>query len=302
MSQPSDALISAFITHLRVERGRSENTCAGYLRDLVKFADFIARTQVNLRGVAPADVSAFITELGAAGIAGSSVSRAVSALRGFYRWCEAEGMVSEDPCRRVPTPKPVKTLPKAISVSDVIRLIESAGGRDVAALNLRDRAFLEFLYATGSRVSEAVGADVDDIDREDASVILRGKGGKQRRVPVGSAAIGALDEWLVRGRPQVVATGKGSPALFVNERGARLTRQSGFEIVHRAATRAQIHPHVSPHTLRHSFATHLLDGGADVRVVQELLGHSSVQTTQIYTLVTVDRLREVYATAHPRGR
>ncbi|TDB69381.1 tyrosine-type recombinase/integrase, partial [Micromonospora sp. KC721] len=205
---------------------------------------------------------------------------------------------------------PPRRLPRALPVHDVVRLVETAGAvtaaGDGAALALRDRALLEFLYGTGARISEAVGAAVDDLDVDEGTVLLRGKGGRTRLVPVGGHAVAALRAWLVRARPGLVAAGRGTPAVFVNARGGPLTRQGAWMVLRRTAERAGLPvtgPHaVSPHTLRHSYATHLLDGGADVRVVQELLGHASVTTTQVYTLVTVDRLREVYATAHPRAR
>jgi integrase/recombinase XerD len=192
-------------------------------------------------------------------------------------------------------------LPHALPVDDVLAMLEAAGfdGTPKAA---RDRALLELLYGTGARASEAVGLDVDDIDREAASVLLHGKGGKDRIVPVGRYALDALDGYLTRGRPALIGNGKGRSALFLNLRGGRLTRQSTWTIMREVADRAGVQATVGPHSMRHSFATHLLDGGADVRVVQELLGHASVTTTQIYTLVTVDRLREVYAETHPRAR
>jgi integrase/recombinase XerD len=198
-------------------------------------------------------------------------------------------------------PSPPKRLPKALGLDDVLRLLEVFPA-DGDPRCLRDRALLEFLYSTGARISEAVGLDRDDVDAPARAVLLRGKGGKQRLVPVGRPALAALDTYLVRGRPTFSARGRGTPAVFLNARGARLSRQSAWAVLQQAAARTEIAAAVSPHTLRHSFATHLLEGGADVRVVQELLGHSSVTTTQVYTLVTVDNLREVYATAHPRAR
>jgi integrase/recombinase XerD len=211
----------------------------------------------------------------------------------------------------VKPPAPGRRLPKALPYDQVLRLLEAAGGGsgdpaagvDGGPRGLRDRALLEMLYSTGARISETVGLDVDDLDLGERSVVLRGKGGKQRLVPIGRPALAAVDAYLVRGRPVLAARGKGNAgALFLNARGARLSRQSAWQVLHTAAERAGIAAAVSPHTLRHSFATHLLDGGADVRVVQELLGHASVTTTQIYTLVTVNTLREVWATAHPRAR
>jgi integrase/recombinase XerD len=195
---------------------------------------------------------------------------------------------------------PPRRLPKAITVEQVADLLEAAGAEQTPRA-LRDKALLELLYATGARISEAVGLDVDDLDLADGMVRLHGKGDKDRVVPVGRCAREAVEAYKVRARPELAKAGRGVPALFLNARGGRLSRQAAWTVLRDAAARAGLHTPVSPHTLRHSFATHLLDGGADVRVVQELLGHASVTTTQIYTLVTVDRLREVYATAHPRA-
>jgi integrase/recombinase XerD len=201
----------------------------------------------------------------------------------------------------VKPPAPPRRLPKAISLDDVERLLEAADF-DKTPLSVRDRALLEVLYGTGARISEAVGLDVDDIDLTGRTVLLRGKGGKQRLVPLGTFAAGALSAYLVRIRPELARSGRGTPKVFLNSRGGQLSRQSAWAVLRAAADKAGLTTAISPHTLRHSFATHLMEGGADVRVVQELLGHASVTTTQIYTLVTVDQLREVYATAHPRAR
>jgi integrase/recombinase XerD len=232
----------------------------------------------------------------------------VVAVRGFHRFALADGMVSLDPAGAVRPPRPAKRLPKALALSDVEAILEAAGEPETP-LTLRDRALLEVLYGTGARISEAVGLDVDDLDlppgEPGGTVLLRGKGGKERLVPLGSYARTAVEAYLTRSRPGLVSTGPTSGpagALFLNSRGGRLSRQSAWTVLVRAAERAGVTADVSPHTMRHSFATHLLDGGADVRVVQELLGHASVTTTQIYTLVTVDNLREVFATAHPRAR
>lgn len=229
-----------------------------------------------------------------------SAARAVVAVRGFHRFVLREGLATTDPAAGVRPPTPPKRLPKALPVHDVTRLLETAGAPGTT-LALRDRALLELLYGTGARISEAVGLDVDDLDLDAAAVRLRGKGGKERVVPVGSFARDAVSAYLVRARPQLTGAG-GGPAVFLNARGGRLSRQSAWTVLRSAADRAGVTAEVSPHTLRHSFATHLIDGGADVRVVQELLGHASVTTTQVYTLVTVDSLREVYAAAHPRAR
>jgi integrase/recombinase XerD len=229
-----------------------------------------------------------------------SAARAVVAVRGLHRFCRRDGLTPDDPAASVRPPAPPRRLPKALPVTDVAAIIDAAGAAGTT-LALRDRALLEFLYGTGARISEAVGLDVDDLDFEEKVVRLRGKGSKERLVPVGSYACDALSAYLVRGRPELSAVGKATPAVFLNARGGRLSRQSAWTVLGRAAERAGVSADVSPHTLRHSFATHLLDGGADVRVVQELLGHASVTTTQVYTLVTVDKLREVYATSHPRA-
>jgi len=234
-------------------------------------------------------------------LSASSAARAVVAVRGLHRFAAREGLVPEDVARAVRPPAAPRRLPKAISVDEVERLLEAAGF-DGTPLALRDRGLLELLYGTGARISEAVGLDVDDLERGTAAVTLHGKGGRDRVVPVGSYAVRAVDDYLVRARPVLAAAGRGTPRLFLNARGGPLSRQSAWMILRSAADKAGLSATVSPHTLRHSFATHLLDGGADVRVVQELLGHASVTTTQVYTLVTVDRLREVYATAHPRAR
>jgi integrase/recombinase XerD len=233
----------------------------------------------------------------------SSAGRTVVAVRGFHRFCLREGLTAVDPAAAVKPPAPPQRLPKALSVDEVSRILTAAAGAEAepAVLATRDAALLEFLYGTGARISEAVGLDVDDIDLDAGAVLLRGKGSKERVVPVGSYAREALSAYRVRGRPDLVRRGRGTPALFLNARGGRLSRQSAWTVLRRAAQRAGIAKEISPHTLRHSFATHLLDGGADVRVVQELLGHASVTTTQVYTLVTVDKLREVYATSHPRA-
>jgi integrase/recombinase XerD len=228
----------------------------------------------------------------------------VVAVRGLHRFAVAEGLTELDVAREVRPPTPSRRLPKSLTLDEVLALLDAAGGESEAdgPLTLRNRALLELLYSTGARISEAVGLDVDDIDTHNRSVLLHGKGGKQRLVPIGRPAVSALDAYLVRGRPDLARRGRGTPAIFLNARGGRLSRQSAWQVLQDAAERAGITSAVSPHTLRHSFATHLLDGGADVRVVQELLGHASVTTTQIYTMVTVHTLREVWAGAHPRAR
>jgi integrase/recombinase XerD len=298
--------VTAYLDHLAVERGLATNTLVSYRRDLARYAGYLARCgRQGLDEVIEGDVSGFLGDLraGSAGyppLSAASAGRAVVAVRGLHRFAHREGLTDDDPAAHVRPPSTVRRLPKAVSVADVERLLEAAGALGTP-LALRDRALLEVLYGTGARISEAVGLAVDDLDREEGVVRLDGKGGKQRVVPVGSYALAAVSAYLVRARPTLAAGGRGTPALFLNARGGPLSRQSAWAVLRAAASRAGLAAELSPHTLRHSFATHLLEGGADVRVVQELLGHASVTTTQIYTLVTVDQLREVYAGAHPRA-
>jgi integrase/recombinase XerD len=301
------AVVRDFLDHLAVERGVAANTLAAYGRDLRRYLGHLAAAGVpSLAAVAESTVSEFLAALREGDeqhppLSASSAARAVVAVRGLHRFAARDGIVAADVARAVRPPAPPRRLPKAISVDEVERLLEAAGF-DGTPLALRDRALLEVLYGTGARISEAVGLAVDDLDRGSSAVVLHGKGGKERVVPVGSYAERAVDDYLVRARPALAAAGRGTARLFLNARGGPLSRQSAWTILRVAAERAGLSASVSPHTLRHSYATHLLDGGADVRVVQELLGHASVTTTQVYTLVTVDRLREVYATAHPRAR
>lgn len=231
----------------------------------------------------------------------ASAARVVVAVRTFHRFVAREGLTEVDPARDVRPPAIPRRLPKALPYEQVRALIENAGDAETPE-GLRDRALVEFLYGTGTRISEAVDLDVDDIDLDDLIVVVTGKGDKQRMLPVGEFAAEALTAYLVRGRPVLATKGRGTPRLFLNSLGRPLSRQSAYGVLQQSAARAGLTVHVSPHTLRHSFATHLIERGADVRVVQELLGHASVTTTQIYTMVTVDTLREVYATSHPRAR
>ena len=307
-----DDQVQGYLDHLAIERGVAANTISSYRRDLRRYAEYLqGRGIADLRSVGENDVSEFLvalrkgdTDLGAAPLSAVSAARALVAVRGLHRFLAVEGVVEVDVARAVKPPTPSRRLPKRLSVEEVLALLEAAGGDREAdgPLSLRNRALLELLYSTGARISEAVGLDVDDVDTEYRSVLLRGKGGKDRLVPVGRPAVSALDAYLVRGRPELARRGKGTPAIFLNARGGRLSRQSAWQVLQDAAAAAGIASAVSPHTMRHSFATHLLEGGADVRVVQELLGHASVTTTQIYTLVTVSALREVWAGAHPRAR
>lgn len=309
---PAPALTAAvdlYLAHLTVERGLSANTVSAYRRDLARYARHLAEAGVAAPGdVTPELVRAYVAaartgEDGGAPLSAASAARALAAVRGWHAFCEAEGRASGNPARDVQAPARPRRLPKALPVDDVARLLEAAGAGE-GEVPLRDQALLELLYSTGARISEAVDLDVDDLDLDGPapSVRLFGKGRKERVVPVGSYAARAVEAYLVRGRPVLATRGSGTPAVFLGARGARLSRQSGWAVLQGAAERAGLHAHVSPHTLRHSFATHLLAGGADVRVVQELLGHASVTTTQLYTLVTPDALREVYVASHPRAR
>jgi integrase/recombinase XerD len=302
--------VRTYLDHLAVERALATNTLSAYRRDLDRYLGGLAAAGVaDLAAVGPREVAAFLADLrsGPAPLSAASAARAASAVRGLHRFAAREGLAGFDPTAEVRPPALPRRLPKALDLDQVERLLAAVAAD--GPRGLRDRALLELLYGTGARISEAVGLAIDDLDLDAAAgdtVTLHGKGGRTRLVPIGGYARRALDAYLVRGRPALAAAGRGSPAVFLNHRGAPLSRQSAWTVLHRAAGAADLPtdgPHaVSPHTLRHTFATHLLDGGADIRVVQELLGHASVTTTQVYTLVTVDRLREVYAVSHPRAR
>ncbi|MBE2997265.1 tyrosine recombinase [Nocardiopsis sp. HNM0947] len=318
---PLARLCGAYLDHLAAERALADNTLLAYRRDLRRYDAFLADDGVTgPAGVGPAQVRAFLTALREGdeehrALGAASAGRALAAVRGLHAFALREGWCATDAAAEVAPPVPPMRLPKAVPLEAVERILEAAGPAAAPAsdaradlLALRDRALLEVLYGTGARISETVGLDVDDVaeavESGDGGVGLvrfRGKGGHERLVPLGSYASRALQAYLVRVRPSLGRSGKGGPALFLNARGGRLTRQGGWGVLGAVAGRAGVEG-VSPHTLRHSFATHLLDGGADIRVVQELLGHSSVTTTQVYTLVTVDHLREVYAVSHPRAR
>ncbi|GAA5175419.1 site-specific tyrosine recombinase XerD [Pseudonocardia eucalypti] len=298
--------VRGYLDHLVVERGVADNTLRSYRRDLTRYTGYLARHDIHqLNGVTEAVVTDFLASLREGDgenppLATSSAARTLVAVRGLHKFATLDGVTPTDVAREVHPPAPPRRLPKALPLDRVERLLEACGRDD--PLGLRDRALLELLYSTGARISEAVGLDLDDVDLTGRAALLSGKGGKQRMVPVGRPAVAALDAYRVRARPGLAIRGRGTPALFLNARGGRLSRQSAWTVLRTAAERAKITEPVSPHTLRHSFATHLLEGGADVRVVQELLGHASVTTTQVYTLVTVDSLREVYTLAHPRAR
>lgn len=304
-----DRALDAYLRHVTIERGLSAHTVAAYRRDLGPYRQWLADRGIDDSAqVTAALVTDYIAERAASDPppAATSLARLQSSVRGMHRYLVVEGIDPIDPTTHVRPPKMPRRLPKALTIAQVEALLAAAGPEPAAAtpgdlVALRDRALLELLYATGARVSEAVGLDVDDVTDGDI-LRVRGKGSKERIVPIGSYARAAVDAYLTRARPELARRGKASPRLFLGARGAPLSRQSAWLVIQAAAERAHLEAHVSPHTLRHSFATHLLQGGADVRVVQELLGHASVATTQIYTHVSVDALRDVYATSHPRAR
>jgi integrase/recombinase XerD len=299
--------VDRFIDHLTVERGLAHNTLLSYRRDLGRYAAFLERRSIDDAAAArPEDVSAFVADVSGATrqdgrrYRATTVVRALSSVRSFHRFLLREGDAADDPTDGVVRPRLPRSLPRPLSVDDVRRLLEAP--RPVDDRGLRDRALLETMYGAGLRVSEAVGLDVDDVDLEGGSVRVLGKGGKERDVPLCRYAREAVAAYLTSGRPRL-STGRSRSALFLNRRdGGRLSRQAAWSAIREHAAAAGLRKRVTPHTLRHSFATHLLEGGADVRVVQELLGHASVATTQVYTLVTKEHLREAYFTAHPRAR
>ncbi len=306
LSQQLDQSIRTYLHHLAIERGLSQNTLSAYGRDLDRYLVWsLARGLNSADAISEFDISDFSASLRdpslGTPLAASSAGRVLVAIRGFHRFALEEGLTSNDPSHRISPASAVKRLPKALSYDQVSRLLQ-ASGADSTPPGLRDRALVELLYGTGVRISEAVDIDIDDLKLEERTLMVTGKGDKQRMLPLGGYSIAALEEYLVRSRPALLLKGRGTPAVFLNARGARFSRQSAYAVVRKAAELAKLQVEVSPHTLRHTYATHLLQGGADVRVVQELLGHSSVTTTQIYTAVTPDTLREVYATSHPRAK
>jgi integrase/recombinase XerD len=296
---------SNFLNHLRVERGLADNSISAYRRDLHQFEVFLQERDLALDGVTPKVIVEFRNFLLQKGLAETSLQRALSTLRTFYHYLSREEGVI-DPTGDLEKSKQTRRLPKALTVAEVISLINAAE-REGDPVTLRDRALLELLYGSGARISELLNLDLVDVhqfaETETETLKLRGKGGKERIVPLGSFASAALRDYLVRVRPQLAAKSiRPTNALFLNRKGTRLSRQSAWQFIFDAAKSAGIDAKVSPHVFRHSYATHLLDGGADIRVVQELLGHASVTTTQIYTLITIDKVRETYSLAHPRAR
>jgi integrase/recombinase XerD len=311
-----DKPLRIYLDHLVVERGLARNSLEAYRRDLRRYVEHLAgRGVTDIAQITTGDITTFIAEaregtVERQALAPSSAARLTSAVRGWHRFATQEGLTDLDPSVQVKPAALPRALPRALSVDEVEALLDAASLAPRVETGLRDRALLELLYATGARISEAVGLDLDDVadllDGSGREVRLHGKGDRVRVVPVGAAAIEALGAWIVRGRSGLVGAARAgtgmTPAVFVNARGQRLSRQTAWQVLQEAADRAGLEREVSPHVLRHSCATHLLDGGADVRVVQEILGHASVTTTQVYTLVTADGLREVHAASHPRGR
>jgi integrase/recombinase XerD len=302
------AWIDEFLTHADLEKGLAANTLSAYRRDLASWRTYLEARELSLDRVGHEDLTDYLDRLRSGRdpfgrpFAPTSVARMLVSVRALYRFLVREGRLTSDPTARVGSPRKPRSIPKAVSVDEVARLLDATADD---LLGRRDRAILELLYGSGVRISELVAIDVDDLDLDDGTLLVRaGKGSKARRVPVGRAARAAAETYLVRSRPEL-ATRAGAAAggaLFLNARGTRLTRQGCWKILKGYARSAGLEDRVSPHTLRHSFATHMLEGGADIRVVQELLGHASLATTQVYTLVSDARLREVYLAAHPRAR
>jgi integrase/recombinase XerD len=300
-----DQASASFLNHLQIERGLAANSIAAYRRDLTKFALFL--NSKPLSEVGPEIISEFENSLREAKLSVASINRVDSTLRSFFKHLQQEYGYA-DPTLEIAPSKAARRLPKALTIDQIVSMIDAAY-REGQPITVRDQAMLELLYSSGARVSELIGININDlssIETDDGVITtlkLRGKGSKERIVPLGSFASKAIDNYLTRVRPDLAAkSAKSSSALFLNSRGSRISRQSAWQMVLDAADAAGVTEHVSPHVFRHSYATHLLDGGADIRVVQELLGHASVTTTQIYTLITIDKVRESYSMAHPRAR
>lgn len=300
-----DLAASSFLNHLQIERGLAANSIAAYRRDLEKFKNFLGST--DLDQVSPETINNFETSLREVKLSKASINRIESTLRSFFKHLQQEYGLA-DPTLEIAPSEAARRLPKALTIDQILSMINAAY-RESDPITLRDQAMLELLYSSGARVSELIGINLNDLsivqsdDGEITTLKLRGKGSKERIVPLGSFASKAIDDYCVRVRPSLLAkNSKGNTALFLNSRGGRISRQSAWQMVLDSAKKAGVTEHVSPHIFRHSYATHLLDGGADIRVVQELLGHASVTTTQIYTLITIDKVRESYSLAHPRAK
>ena len=300
--------LQSFVDHLTIECGLSSNSISAYKRDLAKFSEYLVFEKLDFERLSEDEIISFEVWLKGLGMAVTSINRNISALKSFYKYL-AQEFSTTNPVSTVASSKVPRRLPKALTIKEITSLIDSTK-REGDPISLRDHAIIELLYGTGARVSEIVGIDINDFAQSDiegnpiTTLKLRGKGSKERIVPLGSFAKNALDEYLVRIRPNLLSKSKSArveSALFLNQRGSRLSRQSAWQMISDAADSTGLSGKVSPHVFRHSYATHLLDGGADIRVVQELLGHASVTTTQIYTLITIDKVREAYTTAHPRA-
>jgi integrase/recombinase XerD len=301
-TRPHEHLVLDFLAYLEFERGLSRNTLEAYRSDLLQFGRFLEDRELDAVTASSADVSDFLTELasgnGRPAASPATIQRKAACLRSFYRHLRREGVRDSDPTATLSGPRRGRRLPKVLNRDEVLRLLEQPKGTDPSGL--RDRALLELMYACGLRASEAIGVDVQDVDLEGGVLRARGKGSKERVVPIGSKAVDATRIYLARGRPKLVRD-REEPSVFVNFRGERLTRQGLYKIVRRHAASAGLADRMSPHTLRHTFATHLLAGGCDLRSVQEMLGHADVATTQIYTHLSSQRLKDVYFKAHPRA-
>ena len=295
-----DRVKGLYLDHLTVERGLAKNTLSAYQQDLNRFILTVGKNEVKyVEQITSENLSKYLADLSSAKLSATSMARHFAAIKGFFKFAVKENMIATDPSASISSPKLPSRLPKALQVTEIDRLIATVSTPDL--VGYRNLAILEFMYGTGCRISEVADLDIDDLDLVEHTVRVSGKGEKQRLVPLGAYASNALNQYLVSARPSFVS-GKAvdTAAVFRNQRGGRLTRQGIWAILRQAAAAAEI-PHMTPHSLRHSFATHLLEGGADIRVVQELLGHSSVATTQIYTKVSIDGLRSVYAHSHPRA-
>jgi integrase/recombinase XerD len=298
-----EAEILDFLAYLELERGLSRNTLEAYRSDLLQFGEFLDRRALSLADTQHGDIAAFLSELAAGGaerppVAAATLARKVAALRSFYRHLRREGVLEHDPTADLRGPPKTRTLPRVLSREEVARLLSDPRGAGPRAV--RDRALLEVMYACGLRASEAIGLELADVDLEEGVLCARGKGSKERLVPIGSQAVAALRAYYRSGRPALLGVGTES-RLFVNSRGTRLTRQGLYKIVQGHARRVGLEEKMSPHTLRHTFATHLLAGGCDLRSLQEMLGHADLATTQVYTHLSADRLKDAYFSAHPRA-
>ena len=296
-------LVSDFLAYLELERGLSRNTLEAYRSDLLQFGSYLARAGQTVEHAGHSDLAEFLTELsggrdGRPPVAATTLGRKVACLRSFYRHLRREGLIEHDPTAELRGPRKPQRLPKVLTREEVASLLSQPRGQ--GPLALRDRGLLELMYACGLRASEAVGLELSDVDLEEGLLCARGKGSKERIVPIGRQALAALRAYLRAGRPALVGDAP-QPRLFVNHRGGQLTRQGLYKIVQGHARRAGLERRMSPHTLRHTFATHLLAGGCDLRSLQEMLGHADLATTQVYTHLSADRLKDAYFGAHPRA-